>query len=366
MSGVRDVAFIRELCRVGLPARTLVQSLLPALRGIVPSHSAGVFWVDERGAMRSLYAERMLPPDAMARYHERHASSTDGFAEAFARRAAAASPVSWHAFTLAEQRSDYFRDVMRPLDAYHVLYGIARNGGRPIAQLSFYRGAADAPFDAKAADALASVLRYLGPALARESAADEPIASGVVVEEALGVVDRDGEPIAITEAWSRMIRLLALASVAPSDARRESARVRDYVAALAREMLPPAADGEGAAESAARVIESPWGRHTLRAWRLPDARGRRIEQVGMLLRREEPQSVALVRGTGASELSPRQREVALLLAQGRSNPEIAEALGLTVNTASYHVKHVFARLGVNSRGEVAALLLQLAQRAAAQ
>jgi hypothetical protein len=205
MTRARDVAFVREICRVGLPARTLVQSLLPALRTIVPSHSAGVFWVDERGGMRSLYAERMLPPDAMARYHERHAASFDGFADAFRRRAAAASPVSWYSFTAAEQRSEYFRDVMRPLDAYHVLYGIARDGTRPVAQVSFYRGAGDAPFDAKVASTLSSVLRYLGPALAREPASSAADTDGIVAEESLGVVARNGDPIAVSEAWSRML-----------------------------------------------------------------------------------------------------------------------------------------------------------------
>ena len=62
----RDAAFIRKLCTLGLPPRALVLSLLPALRSLVPAHSGGVFWVDGRGQMAGLYAERMLPPDAMA------------------------------------------------------------------------------------------------------------------------------------------------------------------------------------------------------------------------------------------------------------------------------------------------------------
>src|SRR5207249_6266198 len=66
MPRVRDVSFIRKLCMLGLPAQTVAQCLLPELRKLIPSHSAGVFWVDEHGQMASLYAERMLPPDAMA------------------------------------------------------------------------------------------------------------------------------------------------------------------------------------------------------------------------------------------------------------------------------------------------------------
>ena len=83
--------------------------------------------------------------------------------------------------------------------------------------------------------------------------------------------------------------------------------------------------------------------------------------MGLLIRREEPRSLSLVRGTGMAALSPQQREVALLIAAGRSNREIAQDLGLSFNTASSHVKQVYARLGVNERSAVAQKLLHLAQ-----
>src|SRR5262245_21520158 len=111
MPRVRDISFIRKLCGLGLPAQTVAQSLLPELRKLIPSHSAGVFWVDEHGEMASRYAERLLPPDAMAAYYEKHyAVSTESFADAFRRRAQDADPISCHSFGPAEQRTNYFRD----------------------------------------------------------------------------------------------------------------------------------------------------------------------------------------------------------------------------------------------------------------
>ena len=68
MTHNRDLVLIRKLCGLGLPAQTLAPSLLPALRQVIPSHSAAVFWVDERFEMTGLYAERLLPPEAMERY----------------------------------------------------------------------------------------------------------------------------------------------------------------------------------------------------------------------------------------------------------------------------------------------------------
>src|SRR6185312_9453219 len=111
--------------------------------------------------MAALYAERMLPPEAMAAYYTRHYDARgEGFATAFRRRAAATDKVSVHAFTPAEQATDYFRDVLHPLDAYHVLYGILEEQGRPFAQVSLYRGAAGPPFSTGDAATLRSLLRY--------------------------------------------------------------------------------------------------------------------------------------------------------------------------------------------------------------
>jgi DNA-binding NarL/FixJ family response regulator len=48
-------------------------------------------------------------------------------------------------------------------------------------------------------------------------------------------------------------------------------------------------------------------------------------------------------------LSSREREVAALAAGGKSNPEIAELLGVSVNTVKTHLSHVMAKLGVGGR-----------------
>ncbi|MCC6388684.1 MAG: helix-turn-helix transcriptional regulator [Dehalococcoidia bacterium] len=54
------------------------------------------------------------------------------------------------------------------------------------------------------------------------------------------------------------------------------------------------------------------------------------------------------------ELTPRQQEVITLLAAGRTNPEIADALGISLDGAKWHVREIFLRLEVESRDEAVA------------
>lgn len=58
-------------------------------------------------------------------------------------------------------------------------------------------------------------------------------------------------------------------------------------------------------------------------------------------------------------LTPRQLEVLLLLAEGLSNPQIAERLSTSLKTVEHHVSMVLAKLPARSRAEAARLAVQL-------
>ncbi|MFI6641070.1 AAA family ATPase [Streptomyces sp. NPDC050504] len=58
-------------------------------------------------------------------------------------------------------------------------------------------------------------------------------------------------------------------------------------------------------------------------------------------------------------LTPREQDVLRLVAEGRSNRQIAQALFISPKTASVHVSNILAKLGVSGRGEAAALAHRL-------
>lgn len=59
----------------------------------------------------------------------------------------------------------------------------------------------------------------------------------------------------------------------------------------------------------------------------------------------------------ADALTRTERQVAGLIAQGQMNREIAAAMFVTQNTVQTHIRHIFQKLGVRSRTELAARLL---------
>ncbi|WP_344289933.1 response regulator transcription factor, partial [Streptomyces synnematoformans] len=58
-------------------------------------------------------------------------------------------------------------------------------------------------------------------------------------------------------------------------------------------------------------------------------------------------------------LTVRESDVLRLVAAGRSNRQIAEELFISPKTASVHVSHILAKLGVAARGEAAAVAHRL-------
>ncbi len=61
--------------------------------------------------------------------------------------------------------------------------------------------------------------------------------------------------------------------------------------------------------------------------------------------------------TTTEDLTPQERQTALLVSQGLTNREVAARLFLSPRTIEYHLSHAYQKLGVRSRSELARLQL---------
>jgi DNA-binding NarL/FixJ family response regulator len=118
-------------------------------------------------------------------------------------------------------------------------------------------------------------------------------------------------------------------------------------------------------EAEADALEAQAAELRLRAQRLAD-KARHLRARARQLR-ESPRSTALSPNDWADlhhatrvgrrtlpVLTPRQREIARLIACGRTNRQIAQELVITVGTAANHVAQVLDRLGLENRAQLAA------------
>ena len=82
----------------------------------------------------------------------------------------------------------------------------------------------------------------------------------------------------------------------------------------------------------------------------PEVTKRVIRQFSRLPRPSTP--------TGFDELTSREQEIFRLIAEGRSNAEIAEALVITDSTVKSHVTHILSKLGLRDRVQLVVLAHQ--------
>jgi DNA-binding NarL/FixJ family response regulator len=101
-------------------------------------------------------------------------------------------------------------------------------------------------------------------------------------------------------------------------------------------------DGAIAALTGAEAALGAFG-----AARLRDEAVRELRRLGHRVRRTGREA------DGSESLTTREREIADLVAAGRTNREVAEQLVLSPKTIEAHLRNIYAKLGVRSRVELA-------------
>jgi DNA-binding CsgD family transcriptional regulator len=118
----------------------------------------------------------------------------------------------------------------------------------------------------------------------------------------------------------------------------ETARTRlAYGARLrrARQRVRAREELRAALETFDRLGPSPWA----------DAASAELAATGETARRRDPSTL--------DELTPQELQIALLLAEGKTTREAAAALFLSPKTIEYHLRHVYRKLDIASRDELA-------------
>lgn len=172
----------------------------------------------------------------------------------------------------------------------------------------------------------------------------------------LSRVDRMAEELLDANVWDDY-RTLVDSQLTEAHGRQQDA-LEGYIKVAASQILPPSVRGTAHVAAARCLLASdqrgPAAEHIESAtsllccwggWRVAQLEQVRA-QLG-LAPLDAPRTI-----TGPAALTPREREVALLIADGLSNSDLARRLYISPKTAAVHVSSILRKLGVASRTEV--------------
>lgn len=196
--------------------------------------------------------------------------------------------------------------------------------------------------------------RTFAPDLARMLAAAGDPARGAQLAEAIEALARTNPALVTIEALALRCRALADgdADALRNAAERYPSGPRPHERALAYEDAAVAFVAGRRLDRARALADEALSAYARLGARRESARAEgRLRASGLRRGRRGARSRA---ADGWDALTPSERRVAELAAEGLSNPQIAERLVISRHTVATHVSHALAKLGLRSRFELAA------------
>jgi DNA-binding CsgD family transcriptional regulator len=254
-------------------------------------------------------------------------------------------------------RSPRFREQLRPWGFDDELRAVMRVDGSPWASVALMRESGRPAFDVSETELVASLSRPLAEAL-REHA--RPARDAPAGPDARGpglvLFAPGGELISVNDdALGWLDELAWLDETSPQFEDRTSFGIR-LPLMVASTLVRARAIAEEREHGTARArLRSGSGRWLVCHASCLRRRDGEIGNTALVIEPAKASEIAPII-TQAYQLSARERQITQLIAQGCGTAEIAGRLHLSTHTVRDHIKAVFEKVGVSSRGELVATL----------
>jgi DNA-binding CsgD family transcriptional regulator len=342
--GLNDVAaVIAAACRSGMDADALRAAVIPRLRQVVPIDA---FWWAAADPATLLFTRAYgeeLPQDSGPYFVENEFLQEDVNKWTDLAHDAPGVGTLLRATDGHPERSARYRDIFAPLGLQDELRAVLRVGGACWGYLCLHREAAGASFSSEEVRFVQRIAPHVAEGvrmglLRRECEVQNPgQGPGLVLLAA------DGDVAGMNDVAGRWLEEFG--------ARADGADLPVEISALATRLRHLDAAQPSLPRLRARLRSGRWA--VLHAsWMSSSHDG----VVAVVIEAASPADVAPMI-MGAYGLSNQETKITALVCQGRSTRQIAGQLHLTTDTVQDHLKSVFARTGVHSRGELVATIL---------
>jgi DNA-binding CsgD family transcriptional regulator len=247
-------------------------------------------------------------------------------------------------------QSARYREFLDPLGYGDELRAVLRVGDSPWGAINLFRRHGQAPFSQRESELVASLSAPLGEALRVRA---RPAGSlGVVRHDRPGLLlfDPDGTLHSANQEARAWLAELPDDQDLPSDL--EVAVPMWLLGTVFQALAVVAGRSDGTARSRVRTRRGSW--LVCHASCLRDADGS-LRSIAVVI---EPATAAEMAPiiVAAYDLTDREQQITRLIARGAGTAEIADELFLSAHTVRDHVKAIFSKVGVSSRGELVAKL----------
>ncbi|MGZ8929333.1 MAG: LuxR C-terminal-related transcriptional regulator, partial [Methylobacter sp.] len=251
-------------------------------------------------------------------------------------------------------KTDFYNLLWRPLDQHYGIVAPVIENGKLVGLLGLFRPRTQQPFNSKEQTLCTRLTPYVAHALRTQSDGDIPYSenspSGMMIMSAEG---------AIIYLCNRAKTLLTLAShpVLIMDRSFKETGLLPKLTQLCRN-LNAIFRGKDAAPPSL-CYTNPRGRFICYAYWLNRQNKEAGALIGITIEYQEPKVLNILRSMQSLPLSPTQKEVALLLAQGYSADKIGQRLPIKLTTVKDHIRKIYVKLDIHQRDELMPKLLAL-------
>lgn len=347
------LAYLRQLCCSGLGKEIVIPEFLRAVQTVIPSGNNTFSGCDKQ--FKPAYHLTGFDVADMAEFIPLVISSfatTERQSRAFEwfkQHPVLTDTAVWdESFYM----SDLYNLVFRRFDQHHCLFAPVIQGGRPVGMLNLFRPRQQKPFDSREQALLVRLLPYVTHALLRPD--DENMHFSENGSAGMMVMDTQGAILYLSREAKNLLAL-ACHPVLTLDARGKEDALLAKLARLCRN-LDAIFRGQDAALPS-WCYTGPHGRFLFRAYWLDKQNNEPSGLIGMTVEHQEPVVLKILRALQHLPLSPTQKEVAMLLAQGISSEKIGERLHIKPTTVKDHVGKIFTKLDIHHREELLPQLL---------
>ena len=331
-------------CHAGLDAASLTSHVVESLRHVLSIDAAFAATVDPATLLFTGALMWEVPPETTSRFLVNEFLEDD--VNKFRGLASGRFPVATLDRATGNNRagSVRYREIMAPIGLGDELRVGLRSGGQCWGFLCLHREEATAGFTDGEARLIGRLAPHIGEGLRRALLVGEATANSQPSGPGILVVDDDGSLVATTPAGDRWLWELS------GDQRLGSLPVAiDALLTRLRAIRMQAGPPDLQPRVRVRTRSGQWA--VLHASEMAGLGGGR--HIAVVVEAATPAELAPIILL-AYGLTPREADVARLVLQGKSTKAVSRELRISANTVEDHLKAIFNKVGVGSRGELTA------------